>query len=169
MNFNLVKLTDLSGKRATIYSVIINDDKQTLFDQFLDENLEKYPQEIDKLYDKIEVIAQKTGVIPVFLAKPEGKLGQDIYALYDEPDLNLRLYFIRLGSVAIILGGGGYKSKNISAFQEDPKLKEENYILREISERVTERIKSRELKWDGIELYGAEESFFFEDDDMSPE
>ena len=169
MKFNLVKLTSLSGKRATIYSVIIDDDEQTLFDIFLDENEQKYPEEVDKLYDQLEIIACKTGVSNRFLSKPEGKPGQDIWALYDDPESNLRLYFMRFGSIAIILGGGGYKPKDISALQDDPKLKKENYILREVSDRVTARIKSKELRWDGIELEGPKEAFFFEDDDISPE
>ncbi len=56
----------------------------------------------------------------------------------------------------LILGGGGQKPKNISAFQEDDKLKEENYLLRKISKQITERIKNKEIQFseDGTEIFG---------------
>jgi hypothetical protein len=41
----------------------------------------------------------------------------------------------------IIVGGGGHKPKTIRAFQEDDKLKEENYFLRKLSALITDRIK----------------------------
>ena len=56
----------------------------------------------------------------------------------------------------VILGGGGPKPKSIRKLQDDPKLKNENYLLREISALITERIKSREIEFskDGTEIYG---------------
>ena len=66
----------------------------------------------------------------------------------------MRLYCIRYGSLAIILGGGGKKSTK--SLQEDEKLKKENYTLRDISERIYQAIKNDEIKWseDGKELLG---------------
>lgn len=165
MKFELVKLTDLSGKRATIYSVVVDDAEQTLFDKFVSENDHDFSKEIDDIFDKLEVIAHKTGVVEAFLTKPEGNWGQDVWALFDQPEKRLRLYFIRLGRVAIILGGGGPKPKHIVALQEDPKLKAENYLLRTISDQVTARIMSRELLWSGIELDGSDDAFVFEGTD----
>jgi hypothetical protein len=73
--------------------------------------------------------------------------------LYDD-EKHLRLYCIRYGSIAIILGGGGEKPEGVRALQDDPKLKEENYRLRAIAKRINDRIKDKDLYWDGNELGG---------------
>ncbi len=164
MKFEIVKVYQLSGRKATIYSVIVNDAPQTLFDQFLIENSTDSLTEVQDITGRIKVMGHKTGSIETFFRKPEGKAGQDIFALYDSPGSKLRLYCIRLGNVAVILGGGGPKPKGIGPFQNDPKLRDENYILREISDRLTQRIKEKEIQWseDGMELQG-ELTFFDED------
>jgi hypothetical protein len=156
VKFEIIKVSQLSGTRATVYSVIVNDAPQTLFDQFLVENSAEFLPELQDIIGRIKVMGQKTGTIETFFRKPEGKAGQDVFALYDSPGSKLRLYCIRLGNVALILGGGGPKPKGVIAFQDDPKLKEENYILREISDRLTQRIKEKDIWWssDGMELEG---------------
>ncbi|MBK9014413.1 MAG: hypothetical protein IPM82_10155 [Saprospiraceae bacterium] len=164
MKFEIVKVSQLSGTRATIYSVIVNDSFQTLLDQFLVENTADFPHEIDDITTRLNVIGHKTGAVETFFRKPEGKAGQDVFALYDSPGVKLRLYCIRLGNLALVLGGGGPKPKGVIKLQDDPKLKSENYMLREISDRLTQRIKDKEIWWsrDGMELEG---DFIFEDED----
>ena len=56
----------------------------------------------------------------------------------------------------VILGNGGKKKRGIKALQEDQKLVKENYLMREISERITARIKNREIEWsdDYLDLLG---------------
>ncbi len=75
-----------------------------------------------------------------------------VCALYDLPHSNLRLYCVRLGSSIIILGGGGPKSKNIRALQEDPKLTSENYLIRSISNMIHLQTKDREIYWSKNEM-----------------
>ena len=43
------------------------------------------------------------------------------------------------------MGGGG--PKNVRALQEDEKLKKENYLLRDISSRITERIREGRIQF----------------------
>lgn len=45
----------------------------------------------------------------------------------------------------MILGGGGVK--NVRALQDDPKLKKENYVLRQISKTLTQAMKESEFQW----------------------
>jgi len=156
VKFEIVKIEQLTGNRTTVYSVIIDEEELTLFEQFIAENIESHRNELQDITERIKVIATKTGAIESFFDKPEGKIGQDIFALYDKPKSHLRLYCMRFSKVALILGGGGHKPKSIRSFQEDPKLKYENYLLREISDRVTKRIIEKEIWWseDGMELTG---------------
>jgi hypothetical protein len=74
VNIELIKLTDLSGKKASIWTIYLKYENLTLFDKFLAENETDYPDEINHILDSIETIANKTGVIEPFLVKPEGRL-----------------------------------------------------------------------------------------------
>ena len=117
MKFQIVKLDKLCGHRTTVYSVILNDEEHTLFERFLIENKVHYTTELTDLLYQITTISSKTGIRENFFDKPEGKMGQDIWALCDKPQKKLRLYCMQLGHVVIILGGGGPKSKTIRALQ----------------------------------------------------
>jgi hypothetical protein len=155
MKFELVELTRLSGKKATIYSLILDDEEMTLFDKFVKENDEQFPEEIDSIFETIKKNGNRHGNGRNFFKENEGKLGDLICALYDTPNSNLRLYCIRLGNAVIILGGGGHKPKDIRAFQEDTTLKEANYLLRTFSELLHQKMLEGDIYWQGdMELDG---------------
>lgn len=120
------------------------------------ENSISFKGEILNILERIRTINEKTGAGESFFKPNEGKPGDLVCALFDVPNSNLRLYCIRFGNSLIILGGGGEKKKTIKAFQEVDKLKEENYILREISAQIAERIKEKEItfSYDGTEITG---------------
>lgn len=154
MKFEIVELIDFSGYKAGIYTVVINREPLSIFDNFIKENISIFPEEIDDILSKIETIGHKTGGREHFFKPNEGTLGDGICALYDNPDKKIRLYCIRYGSTTIILGGGGHK--NVRALQDDPKLKHENYLLRKISNLITKAIKEGDIYWaeDGKRLIG---------------
>lgn len=156
MKFRLIKLETLSGKKATIYSAIVQDETKTLFDNFISENIKDYKDELLKIRKTILTISCDTGARDSFFDKPEGKAGQSVYALYDRPDSKLRLYCFRFDNNILVLGGGGFKPKNIRAFQEDTKLTYENNIVRYISDTLTQAIKDRDIRQslDGMSLEG---------------
>lgn len=164
MKFELKKLHKLCGKRATVYSIVWDDEETTLFERFIIENKDTYQKELTDLRNQIIVIANTTGIRDNFFDKPEGKFGQDVWALYDKPKRRLRLYCIQLGHVVIILGGGG--PKNTRTLQEYPKLKLENDLMRMVSDALTQRIMDKEIGWtsDGNELTG---NFLFDDEDLN--
>ena len=141
----LVKLKNLSGSKASIYTVLVDDDSESLFDKFLKENLISYKIEITDIVGRLKTIGKETGARQHFFKENEGELGDGVCALYDEPQKDLRLYCIRYGNGLVVLGSGGYKSKDIKALQEDKKLTEENYFLRWLSKAITEKMKEREI------------------------
>ena len=156
MKYNIVKLTQFSGYHASIYSIYLEDEQQTLFERFLKENINSFKSEIIDINKRLRTINNTTGAREQFFKSKEGNPGDGVSALFDLPDSNLRLYCIRYGNSLIILGGGGHKQKNIKAFQEDNKLTSENYLLRNISKQITERIKDKEIQFsdDGTEIFG---------------
>jgi hypothetical protein len=145
VKFRLEKISNLSGQKTNIYSVFIDDDDKSLFEHFLEENNELYHEEIIEILTRIKSISNKEGAREHLFKKAEGKLGDGIEALYDESNRKLRLYCIRYGSVLLILGGGA--AKNVRALQDDPKLKKENYLLRDISKFLSQAMKDGDLKW----------------------
>jgi hypothetical protein len=145
VKFRLEKIDNLSGQKTNIYSIFLNDDDKSLFEHFLEENNEFYHEELIEILTRIKSISTKEGAREHLFKKAEGKLGDGIEALYDELNRKLRLYCIRYGSVLIVLGGGG--AKNVRALQDDPKLKKENYLLREISKLLTQAMKDGDLQW----------------------
>lgn len=148
MKFELKEVKQLTGKRCKIYSVQMEGDEKTLFEQFLEENEATFPRELKSIFGTLEIIGSRVGAEDsYFRPKKEGKLGDGVEALFDVPNANLRLYAIKYGKVLLILGNGGYKPKTIRAFQEDPKLTKENYLLRRISATLYEAIKDKDLRW----------------------
>jgi hypothetical protein len=164
MKFEIVKLNQFNGNKCGVYSIFIDDEQDTLFDRFLYENRISFKNEILSILQRINTINKKAGASEYFFKKDEGNLGDGVCALFDVPDSNLRLYCIRYGNSIIILGGGGEKPKTIRTFQENKKLKDENSLLRDISMKITELIKVKEIYYsdDETELLGELE---FEDNE----
>lgn len=156
MKFKIVQIKQFKGYEAGIYSIYLFDEQQTLFDCFIQENIDSFKSEIHDIIRRIKTINTKTGAREQFFKQNEGKPGDGVCALYDEPNSNLRLYCIRYGSTLVILGSGGNKPKTIRSLQENDKLKKESYLLRTISERINERTRSEEINFseDGTALTG---------------
>ena len=154
MNYEIVELKDYSGDKTTIYSVILNDEEETLYDVFIDENIDKYEDEVRDIDQRLEIIASEHGARVQYFKTKEGKPGDGVCALYDEPDKHLRLYCIRYDNCTIILGGGG--PKNVRAWQDDEKLTEQVEIMIKVSNDIFKRIEEGEIEWsrDGRYLLG---------------
>jgi len=62
VKFEIVKLKQFSGKRLIVYSVIIEDEQQTLFDRFLQENISGYREELGEIRNRLLTMKDKTGI-----------------------------------------------------------------------------------------------------------
>ena len=156
MEFELVKI--LSGAKANIFTVKLAGDKYTLFEKFIIENKTKYSDELEDINHRILVMARKKGAREQFFKINEGNPGDGVCALYDMPEKNLRLYCVRYGGVAVILGGGGEKPEGMIALQESVKLTEENYLMRDVSSSIMAALNEKRITWsdDGIDLISDE-------------
>lgn len=154
MNYEIVELEDYSGEKTTIYSVIIDDEVDTLYDFFINENIDKNDDEVRDIDQRLQVIGTLQGAREQYFKHNEGKYGDGVCALYDEPDRQLRLYCIRYGNLAIIVGGGG--PKNVRAWQDDKKLTEQVGIMMRVSKDILRRLNNGDIEWsdDGRFLIG---------------
>ncbi len=144
MKFKLEEISSLSGRSCKIYSVMAEGEEYSLFEQFLMENHATHREEIRSINRRLQVMGRETGARETFFKDKEGLPGDGVCALYDDTDKKLRLYCVRYGNIAVILGGGG--EKNTRTWQEDPKLKQEAERMIEISKIITEAIKNRETQ-----------------------
>lgn len=154
MKCELKKIEELSGKRTSVYSVFIDDSQLSLFEVFIEENKRLHLSEIKDIVQRLKTIGTKTGAREQYFKLHEGNPGDGVCALFDLPDKNLRLYCIRYNTQIIILGGGGIKL--VRALQNDNKLTKENYLLRELSKQITEKIKEKDIRFtiDGNDFEG---------------
>lgn len=152
MKFELVKLDSFSGEEASFYSLYVEEYGETLFERFIQENLPSYRDEIHDILERMEVMAFETGARVSFFKEKEGNPGDLVCALYDKPGSKLRLYCIRYGSVLVVLGGGGPKSKAIRTLQEDSKLTSENYLMRKISNAIYQKQLDRDIRFSKDDL-----------------
>ncbi|MBK6979123.1 MAG: hypothetical protein IPH28_20165 [Cytophagaceae bacterium] len=58
MKWRLEKIAQLSGDKASIYSIVINDEKETLFHKFLLENNTIFKSEINNIVQRLRAIAK---------------------------------------------------------------------------------------------------------------
>ncbi|MBO0930201.1 hypothetical protein [Fibrella aquatilis] len=156
MKFTLTKQDDLSGGQASIYSVRLDAQSETLLERFVVENRTDFIDEVKELLVRLRQIGHHTGARETFFKPAEGRFGagDGIEALYDADGKHLRLYCIRNGRVAVIVGGGGPKTTR--TWQEDPKLTYENKLLQLVSKTMIKALKDSDIYWsnDGLELLG---------------
>lgn len=152
----LIKIPQFSGPMGSIYTILVDEEETTAFKNFIMNNNTSYKSEIKDIIGRLRIMGFKTGLRENFFKLHEGNPGDGVCALYDEEDSNLRLYCIRYGAQIIILGGGGHKPKSIRAFQEDKILKKQNFILRDLSKLITEKMHDKEIWFsvDGLDFEG---------------
>lgn len=154
MNYQIVELEDFTGRKATIYSVLEEGEEDTLFDKFISQHDGNYEDEVDDILETLSNIGHRYGARSQFFKEKEGKPGDLVCALFDNPDRHLRLYCIRFGSTAIIIGGGGPKTTR--TWQENSDLTREVERMKQVSGDIYQRIMDKEIQWspDGTELIG---------------
>jgi hypothetical protein len=148
VNYEIIELEPFSGGICKVYSIIPEGADCSLYDTFFEEYGESNEEEVQNINETLNNICHFTGARASYFKENEGKLGDGVCALFDEPERNLRVYCVRYGSVAIILGGGGIKGKDIKAYQEDLKLNKEAKLIIKYAEDINKRLSSiKDIYW----------------------
>jgi hypothetical protein len=142
MKFEIVNIEEFSGGMAKIYSVMFEDDDMTLMDHFFEDNAQ-YSEEMKEMAKKLESMGNDTGCRIQFFKENEGAPGDGVVAFWYK---RMRLYCLRIGSACIILGDGGYKPPEISAYQEDELLNSKAQQMRKLAACINKAIVDRDLK-----------------------
>lgn len=154
MKSKLVYLTELSGDKASIYSILTEDRKGTFLDHFIAEYKRDYMQDLISIMGRLRSIGNTVGALESFFKLDEGLEWNDLVcALYDIPDRHLRLYCIRLNENIVIVGNGG--PKDVRAWQDDPKLEREVNEMMHYSKIIRTKLDSGTLRIaNGLRLEG---------------
>lgn len=154
MKYSLIKIEEFSGKGASVYSILPDDKDETLLDDFFNIHYNDFYEEIEDIIDKIEYIGLEVGARSNLINEGKGGLFDGVFDIRDRPDIQLRLYGLKLRHTLIILGGGG--QKNTKTIQDDPNLTYFQEILKDLSKQIDSRIADNEfgVSEDGYELIG---------------
>lgn len=142
MKFEIVNIEEFSGEMAQIYSVMFENDDMTLMDHFFEDNA-LYEEELKEMAKKLISMGKSTGCRIQFFKENEGAPGDGLVAFWYK---RMRMYCLRIGSACIILGDGGYKPPEISAYQEDALLNSKAQQMRKIAARINKAIIERDIR-----------------------
>ena len=158
MRSKLKLLETYSGEIASLYTVMVDGPNGTIttkLDQFYEKYRGKYPTDLMNIVRRLKSLGNTTGCTENFFKLDEGLDPDDLVcALYDRPDINLRLYCIRLSEQITILGDGGPKTTR--TWQEDKNLEREVNEMMNVSKIIRTKMKSGDLRisTDGLRLEG---------------
>lgn len=145
MTVQIVEIDELTGRRACLYSCYIDDEEDTIFDQYITNYEVEFENEINDMIFRLELMGNETGALENFFKLNEGSPGDCVVALYDRPGSKLRLYCIRYNDKTLILGNGGPKSKDIRTYQQDPHLLKCVNQMKKISKMIDDNIKEGKI------------------------
>jgi hypothetical protein len=151
----LVYLTNLSGDKASFYSIVSEESKVSFLDHFIMEHKEGFTQDLISIMGRLKSMGNTVGAIESYFKLDEGLEWDDLVcALYDIPDKHLRLYGIRLNENIVVVGNGG--PKDVRAWQDDPKLSREVTEMMHYSKIIRTRLKDGSLRisTDGLKFEG---------------
>ena len=99
MNFDIEEIKELSGDAASIYSVTMEGEENTLLEQFFEENAE-YDEELTEILNKLYVMGKETGCRWDNFKHNEGSPGDGVSVLKAG---RLRLYCLYVDSTIVCL------------------------------------------------------------------
>ncbi len=93
----------LAGDRCQIYAVKFKGETENEFEKFLKKYNQPHPEIIDDIVKRIQKMKERSGCPDIFFKMEVSTIYNPICRLKETNQL--RLYCIRFGNVALILGG----------------------------------------------------------------
>ncbi len=139
------------GEESTFYTIKLKGEAKSETEKFFEEMATIDIESTEFIAQRIEIMAEKTGCRDNFFKLKESSFFNNLCALSKG---ELRLYCLRYGNVAVVLGGGGIKPEGVASYQEIPELDEDVKILEKACELIDERIKEKEIQINDNSLSG---------------
>ena len=138
----IIEKLDIPGEKCQILTIHYDCEELSEFDKFLADHEKEYHKKIGDIVTRFSLMKKRNGCPDVYF--------KDVSTPYDNicrlsRTGKLRLYCLRFGNVAIIIGGGGVKEKEKRTYQEVKELNKIVEDLKIIYSKIEEKIKNREL------------------------
>lgn len=150
MAVELKRAYKFSGSKASIYvAVNTNSNSNPLSDFLKTYSDTDYEDKAMNLVGRIKSMGTKTGVLDEFLKLQENEKkgqGDNVCALFDIPEKEMRLYCIKISESIIIIGGGAPKPDDIQSWQQCPNLSKAARYMIFISEKIKQKLNNGGLK-----------------------
>lgn len=150
LEFEIVHLiTPKPEHKASVYSVRLKGEDLTEAEKFFEKFQSSKQNKIKTIVDKIYYMAEKRGCLDNYFDDKQSSIMDNVSCI---PQEELRLYCLRFGKVAVILGGGDIKK--VATYQESDELFEHVKLMKRISQMIDERIRNKEISVSDIGLSG---------------
>lgn len=147
----------LSGDRCQILSIKFENEDITEFEKFLINNEEKYSKQINSIVTRLSLMKSRNGCSDIYFEKEVSSPYDSICRLNNTK--KIRLYSIRFGNIALILGGGGFKPDSARTYQEVPELNSAVETLQAVYSEIEKKLLNKEIN---LSHSGFPKNLFFE-------
>ena len=145
MKFQIIKDKTLSGRAAKIYTIKENGDDLTYLDYFIEDNIEKYSQEVGTILSKLKGMGHCTGCEWNLFEHNEGHGGDGVACIKAG---RFRLYCMYFREALVICGSGGWKSPAIRSYQEDAELDKAAQQMKDVAAKINESLRKNDIEID---------------------
>ena len=159
----IIEKLNITGDKCQILTIRYDGEELSEFDKFLTDHEKKYPKNIDNVVIRISLMKKRNGCPDVYFKDVSSP--KDALCRLRKTG-KLRLYCLRFGNAAIIIGGGGVKEDDKRTYQEVEELNDVVEDLKFIYSRIEERIRNRDLKITDEGLSG-DLNFDIEEEDIN--
>ncbi|MCR5561710.1 MAG: hypothetical protein K6F58_07865 [Bacteroidales bacterium] len=142
MDFEIEEIKLFSGRMAHIYTIRPNNSDTTLFEDFYNENIDEFPDDLQEIKNVLYLAGHEKGCRSPYFKPNEGRPGDGVAALKVG---NLRVYCLLIGKITVILGSGGYKAPEIQAYQEDEALNAKAKQMIRYAEQINRKIIEKDI------------------------
>ena len=142
MKFQIIEYKLLSGRAAKIYTIKENGDDLTYLDHFIEDNIEKYSQEVGTILSKLKVMGHSTGCESNLFEHNEGHGGDGVACIKAGC---FRLYCMYFRETLVICGSGGWKNPTIRSYQEDAELDKAAQQMKDVAAKINSYLNSKGL------------------------
>ena len=145
MKFQIIEDKTLSGRAAKIYTIKENGDDLTYLDHFIEDNIEKYSQEVGTILSKLKVMGHSTGCESNLFEHNEGHGGDGVVCIKAGC---FRLFCMYFRETLVICGSGGWKSPAIRAYQQDVELDKAGQQMKDVAAKINESLRTKNIEID---------------------
>ena len=145
MKFQIIEDKTLSGSAAKIYTIKENGDDMTYLDHFIEDNIEKYSQEVGIILSKLKGMGNCTRCEWSLFEHNEGHSGDGVACIKAG---RFRLYCMYFRETLVICGSGGWKSPTIRSYQEDAELDKAAQQMKDVAAKINESLRKNDIEID---------------------